>query len=274
MLTPAQLRGHAWTRIRHNIYVDSRVEPDHALRVRGATMALPSGLVVAGPSAAVLLGVESAARPADLIHVIAPNGPRVGHLDGVRVHSCDLAPNEIVVRADLPCTSGARTAWDLGRWLEPLVAIPIIDAFLGRVLVTVEILAETADLHAGARGGRRAANVFALADGGSQSPPESVLRVRFVLSGLPRPLLQFPIMLPNGVMVHPDIAWPYYRVACEYDGLWHGSNDQLHVDRKRLNGLVSADWIVLHVTSRRLYQDYDGVLSEVRAALMSRGWRP
>jgi hypothetical protein len=273
LLTSAQLRGRAWTRVRNNVYIDSRVEPDHALRIRGAIMALPSGLVVAGQSAAVLLGIDSAARASDRVHLIAPNGQRLGHRNGVRVHSCDLAPTEIVVRADLPCTSAARTAWDLGRWLDPLTSVPIIDAFLGRGLVTVEILAETADFYRGARGGRAAAQAFSLADGGSQSPPESLLRVRFVISGLPRPVSQFPIMLPNGILVHPDICWPKYQVACEYDGLWHGTDDQLHLDRMRLNGLVSADWIVLHVTSRRLYRDYDGVLAEVRAALMKRGWR-
>ena len=95
-----------------------------------------------------------------------------------------------------------------------------------------------------------------------------------MLSGLPRPVLQFPIVLPNGVAAHPDITWPAYRVACEYDGLWHGEPAHIHLDRQRMNGIISADWILLHVTSRRLKEDYNGILAEVRAALISRGWKP
>jgi very-short-patch-repair endonuclease len=75
-------------------------------------------------------------------------------------------------------------------------------------------------------------------------------------------------------VLHPDLAWPEFRVAVEYDGHWHGDPDQLHRDRRRLNQLVAAGWLVLHVTSRRLNLDFPSVLREVRTALVSRGWRP
>ena len=54
----------------------------------------------------------------------------------------------------------------------------------------------------------RAGLVFGLADGRAESPPESRLRVRLVLAGLPPPVSQHPVRLPNGAVAHPDLAWP------------------------------------------------------------------
>jgi very-short-patch-repair endonuclease len=68
-----------------------------------------------------------------------------------------------------------------------------------------------------------------------------------------------------------DLAWPECRVAAEYDGHWHtGSPDQIHADRRRLNALLGADWLILHVTSKRLREDFEGFATELRAALRSR----
>jgi hypothetical protein len=152
--------------------------------------------------------------------------------------------------------------------------VTIIDGLLGRGLVTPAALDAMVDAYAGQRGSRQAACAFDLADGRAQSPPESVLRVRLVLAGLPWPVPQRPVRLPSGVVVHPDLPWPEYKVAVEYDGHWHADTDQLHRDRRRLNQLTAAGWLVLHVTSRRLNRDFGGVLREVRSALVARGWRP
>jgi very-short-patch-repair endonuclease len=69
-----------------------------------------------------------------------------------------------------------------------------------------------------------------------------------------------------------DLGWPEYRLAVEYDGLWHvGSGEQMHRDRQRLNRLVGAGWLVLHVTARQLREGFPQVLTEVREALLARG---
>ncbi|WP_446213735.1 hypothetical protein [Micromonospora sp. IBSANI012] len=59
-------------------------------------------------------------------------------------------------------------------------------------------------------------------------------------------------------------------MANEYDGLWHHDPDQFHRDRQRLNRMLGDDWIVLHVTSKRMREDFDTFLTEVRTALTSR----
>ncbi|MFI7603693.1 hypothetical protein ACIBTV_01040 [Micromonospora sp. NPDC049366] len=173
----------------------------------------------------------------------------------------------------IPTSDPARAAWETAVWLEPVRAVGIVDTLLREGLTSRDALAVVADEHADRSGGRRARWVFDLADPGAQSPPESHLRVRLVLAGLPRPVAQHPVRLPGGLILHPDLAWPDYRVAVEYDGQWHADAEQLHRDRYRLNQLVAAGWLVLHVTSRRLHRDFLGVAREVRSALFARGWR-
>ncbi|MEU8156850.1 hypothetical protein AB0B94_24570 [Micromonospora sp. NPDC048986] len=173
----------------------------------------------------------------------------------------------------IPRSDPGRAAWETAVWLDPVRAVAIVDSLLGQGLTERDTLAAIAARNADRPGGRRARWVFDLADGRAESPPESHLRVRLVLGGLPRPAVQHPVRLPVGVVLHPDLAWPQYRVAVEYDGKWHADAEPLHRDRRRLNQLVGAGWLVLHVTSRRLHGEFPAVLREVRNALVSRGWR-
>ena len=273
-LSANQLRTSAWVHTRHDVYADARLDHDHLLACQSALIRLPPGTPLAGPSAAFVHGVAHAAKPDDEVHVYGPNGRRLGHRQGIRQHSGQLDGPDVVATGDMVSTSAIRTAWDVGRWLRPVQAVAIIDAMLSTDLVCVRDLADYAGARFGQRGSRRAATAFRLSDGRAQSPRESELRVRLVLSGLPRPTAQFDIVLPNGLILHPDLAWEEFRVAAEYDGHWHATSDQLHRDRRRLNLLVSAGWIVLHVTSQRMRYDFDGIVREIRAALVSRGWRP
>lgn len=107
-------------------------------------------------------------------------------------------------------------------------------------------------------------------DPGAESPQESRLRVRIVVAGLPPPVTQYVVERDGRFVARVDLAWPEYRVAVEYDGVWHAESDQIHRDRRRLNRLLGSDWIVLHVTARRLRDDLEGFLAELRAALRLR----
>lgn len=175
--------------------------------------------------------------------------------------------------AGIPRTDPAQCAWETAVWSEPVRAVGVVDTLLATGLTSDAALADVVARNAGRPGGRRACWIFGLADPGAQSPPESHLRVRLVLAGLPRPVTQHPVRLASGLVLHPDLAWPEFRVAVEYDGQWHADGDHFHRDRQRLNQLVAAGWLVLHVTGRRLYRDFTAVEREIRAALGARGWR-
>jgi hypothetical protein len=271
VLTPNQLRSGAWIRLGYDVYADSRLERDHELACRAVALRLPPEAAIAGRSAAYLLGVPHAADFTDPVDVVVPRDVRLPNRTGLHVHRVELCPGDVQTNADLPRTSPNRTVWDLATWLEPVRSVPVIDA-LGRsgVLDGAALDAYLA-AHRDRRGHRRAARAVALSDAGAQSPPESVLRVRLVLAGMPKPVVQYEVRLPT-LTLHPDLAWPEYQVAMEYDGQWHGDPGQLPLDRRRLNLLVSAGWIVLHATNDQLRRGFRDVLTELRAALRSRGW--
>jgi very-short-patch-repair endonuclease len=63
-----------------------------------------------------------------------------------------------------------------------------------------------------------------------------------------------------------DLAYPDLRVAVEYDGAWHAADRQFARDRRRLNRLTGAGWVVLHVTAADL-RDPAGVVAGVRGLL-------
>jgi hypothetical protein len=169
-------------------------------------------------------------------------------------------------------THPIRTAWDLAAWLDAPQAVAIIDAMVAsRLLDHHEAMAFAASRR-GRRWHRRVSRVFELVDGRAQSPPESHLRVQLMTAGLPRPTPQLAVPVP-GLVLHPDLAWPEWKVAVEYVGRWHHQEEQFHRDRRRLNLLVADGWLVLHVTHDRLRSDTAGMVREIRAALTARGWR-
>ncbi|MBO0869750.1 MAG: DUF559 domain-containing protein [Micromonosporaceae bacterium] len=272
ILTPNQLRSRAWVRLRHNVYADSRVNLDHEVACRAAALRLPSEAVFAGRSAAQILGVRHAARFEDDIDVVLPWKRRIPRLRGLRVHTIDLGPDDYTDWHGFRCTTPCRTAWDLACWLDVGYAVGMIDPLVGAGLITRDDLMDYLRTRSTMRGHLRAATAFAMVDGAAQSPPESHLRVRLVVAGLPKPVSQLPVRTVDGQLYHPDLAWPEYRVAVEYDGEWHANTEQFHRDRQRLNRLTATGWLVLHVTSVRLRSDFPGVLREVSTALKSRGW--
>jgi very-short-patch-repair endonuclease len=87
-------------------------------------------------------------------------------------------------------------------------------------------------------------------------------------------LSQYKVFGPYGLIARVDLAWPEYKIAVEYDGLWHvGSAQQMDRDRRRLNQLVAEGWIVLHVTAARMRDDFANVVAEIRTAIRGRSCR-
>jgi very-short-patch-repair endonuclease len=180
----------------------------------------------------------------------------------------------VVNRAGINVTSPVRTCWDLARWRDVVEAVVVIDALLASRLTDVPTLREYALSRAGRRGWRSLLRAVDLADAGAESPQESRTRVRLVLAGVPRPETQWVVADQGRFVARLDLAWPQFKVAVEYDGLWHDDLEQFHRDRRRLNRLLGGDWLVLHVTGKRLREDFDGFLAEVRAALRARSRSP
>ncbi|MDG4798678.1 hypothetical protein [Micromonospora sp. WMMD1082] len=232
-------------------------------------MLLPPGAAIAGRSAAALFnaGTVGADEPID---VLVPTGLRFGPVAGLVVHTAEVGEDEITRHADVPVTSPRRTCWDLAQWCPLEDAVATVDRLAAQGTVRLDDIGELARSRIGVRGWKRLTRVTELADAGAESMPESRLRVRIVLAGLPRPVTQFVVERQGRFIARVDLAWPELRVAVEYDGLWHDDPDQFHRDRRRLNRILGADWIVLHVTAKRFRHDFDSFLAELRQALTRR----
>jgi len=230
---------------------------------------LPSGGAVAGRSAAALYGAGTVTA-GDPVEVVIPRHVRFGRSVGLLAHSADLVDGDTRELDGMRLTTPARTCWDLAQWLDLVEAVVVIDLLVRRRLVTVADLEAYAARRRGVRGWRRLLRAATLADAGAESPQESRLRVRLVLAGLPAPVTQYVIECDGRFVARVDLAWPEHKVAVEYDGLWHAAEDQIHRDRQRLNHLVNAGWVVLHITSKRLREDFDTFASDLKTALRAR----
>ena len=268
-LTADQLRGSAWRRVLRGVYVDAAVPDTHAVRLAAARLVLPPTAVVAGRSAAVLLGVRDAAAAADPVEVLVPRTYRFGPVTGLRIRQGDVEAADVVTTRELRHTAALRTACDVARW-EPVVeGVVVLDMMLSHGLVTPADLRARVEALGVVPGCRRAATAVGLADGRAESPQESRTRVVLVSAGL-AVVPQFEVRDDDGRWVaRVDLALPELRIAVEYDGAWHGERGQLARDRRRLNRLTAAGWLVLHLTAADL-RDPEQLVARLQALIAER----
>ncbi|GAA1742372.1 endonuclease domain-containing protein [Luedemannella helvata] len=270
LITQAQLRSPAWRRLLRGVYADADLPVTHELRCRAvARYALATGGALAGRSAATILG-PGLSEPQDPVEVVVPAPDVRSRTSEVINHVADVPPADLCQVRGMPVTTPLRTCWDLGRWLPVTDAVVLVDRFLQSGLVTAPELAAYAARRKGLHGAARFASVSSLVDGRAESPQESRLRVALVLAGLPIPQVQWKIHDAAGFVARVDLAYPAWRIAIEYDGVWHANADQLSRDRRRLNRLQAAGWLVIHVTSDRLRNDLPSLLNELNGAIAVR----
>jgi very-short-patch-repair endonuclease len=112
----------------------------------------------------------------------------------------------------------------------------------------------------------------ALDRAGSVGRAESDLEVRVVQllrrAGVPAPLLQHSVRLPDGNTARLDMAYPEQRLCIEVDG-WaaHGGRAAFQRDRARQNMLVLLGWRPLRFTWSDITHRPAWVAAQVKAAL-------
>jgi len=166
------------------------------------------------------------------------------------MHRSALAQPDIGRRGPIPVTRPARTLLDLAG-VEPGLVEGALDDALVRGLTTLGSLARMLErsggpgragtvLLRGLIGERRA---------GLQST-ESALEDRLVRllrrHGLPEPVRQHRVVLPDGAVVRLDLAYPGVRLGIEADGrVWHSGRADFTRDRQRANRLAGVGWTLL-----------------------------
>jgi very-short-patch-repair endonuclease len=247
------------------VYADSRLADDHRLRIAGAALVIPEGVVVARQSAACLFDVPIA-RAGDPVDVIMPTPTRFWPYAGLRIRHTDLAATDVVKRGEYRVTTPERTAIDLARETDLAAAVAGLDA-LRRAKVADDVALAARITALSGRGCQQARRAWLLSDPRAESPLESRVRVLLTLAGLP-PQVQYEVRVGGTFIARVDLAYPERRLAIEVDGAWHADDAQLVRDRRRLNRLLAAGWTVLHFTAADYYRRPEQITAQVRAQVL------
>ena len=225
---------------------------------------LSTGATLGGLSAAAVLGTKwlDAAAPAEIVRADR-HGQR-----GMVVHSYQLTDDEVQACRGMRVTTAARTAFDIGRDLPVVRAVPILDALLNATGIKPADVVASTDRHPGARGVRRLRAALELADGGAESPQETRVRLLLVGAGLPKPETQIEF---RDLRIRVDMGWREWRVAVEYDGIQHWENRyQRSWDIERIALLEAAGWSVVRISAEMLSRP-DAIVERVKSKLRERG---
>lgn len=219
------------------------------MRVRAVVAAALAPPVVSHRSAAALLGLPVIGHLDDRVHVV--RGPAGGgRSEGDVVRHTVAGRLEDVDLDGVLVTSAARTVTDLARSEGLLAGVVAGDAALRAGLTTLDAL-RTEVLQAGSgRGVRAARRAVDLVDPRSESPGESLSRVRLAEAGLPAPDLQHELYDAAGLIGRVDFWWQDAGVVGEFDGrVKYGTGDpdvlwdeKLREDRLRAAGHRVVRW--------------------------------
>jgi very-short-patch-repair endonuclease len=137
-------------------------------------------------------------------------------------------------------------------------------------IATLEHLANATDHHAGGRGSRNRAAALARARWGSDSRPESLLRLLLEDLAVGEVLVNHPVRA-GGRLLHPDLAIASRRLIIEYEGDHHRTKrSQWTHDIGRHNAFAAAGWTVLRVTASDLFLTPQTLARQVRNVAHSR----
>lgn len=224
------------------------------------------------------------AREDPITHISRPDTLAIPRRSGVRGHRGQFFDDEITTLNGLFITSRIRTWLDCSRKMSIEELTVVADHLLryprpefeGRSEphATLEDLEEMLDRHRGTPGIRKARVALDRARVGSDSAPETRLRLALEDAGLPEPLLNVPRELQSGVVRQPDLSYPEQKVAVEYDGEGHSEAAQIVRDIAREEDFARAGWLLVRISKRHMENEARAAVAKVRSALLSRGWAP
>ena len=226
-------------RLVKGIYVAAGVPDSLELRCLALRLVVPPEAVVVDRTAGWLHGAPMILAPNDDLEVPAVSvfhrarGGRLRNplsLSGQRM----MPDSDVMDLHGIVVTTPVRTTLDLGRLQRRDGAFAGMDMMLRLGVPHGEVLRRVEEF-AGCRGVRQLRVLAPLADARSQSPGESVLRLRWIdCADLPRPELQLPVARAGLAPYFLDLALQELRFAAEYDGLaWHGPEREGHDDERR-----------------------------------------
>ncbi|WP_170163280.1 endonuclease domain-containing protein [Bogoriella caseilytica] len=178
-----------------------------------------------------------------------------------------ISPGEVTHRGPLAVTTRARTA------LDCLMDFPRSDAeslmiwVRTREVLTATDLEEAIAARQGHRGVSQLRSLTALTADGALSELEHRLHQLLREAGITGWIANAPVRVGGRIIARADVLFPAANVILEADGREY--HQDFEADRRRLNSLTLAGYVVLRLTWRQVTEDPQVVIQQVREALAS-----
>ncbi|MFP3713898.1 DUF559 domain-containing protein [Puerhibacterium sp. TATVAM-FAB25] len=224
-----------------------------------------------------LLGVDVPWQLAtdERLHVVTRVEGHRPRARGVVSHRSRQAELDVVDVGGLPVVAPAHTFAHVAPALRvPADVVALGDAFLRceRPLTTVDELRTVAERTRKVKGIATVRAAIEHLRAGTDSTMESRARMLLVDAGLPCPAVNQVVRDPGGAYVkRVDMLYPQWRVAIEYDGDQHRTDQaQWREDVRARRLLESLGWIVIVVVADDVPHDPRGLVRRVRTAVAAR----
>lgn len=273
-----------WRRLRHGIYVDASVwdvsagddQARHLIDAAAALHALPLPGYAFGLTAALAQGLPIPGPPGvigvirDLNKDTRGLGPRLkdsGGLPTVRIRCHRLDPALVTTASGIPCVVPSLAAMSAAAECTPEWAVAVMDSIGWQRPEARVDLGELVDQWGSLKGIGTVRRALPLVRIGSQTPLESISRIRLIGTGLPEPELQRAFHDRGGLIGYADMYWPEMRVIGEADGLAkYSTREDLIREKRREDRLRALGLSVVRWTWADIAGDPHEVADRVREA--------
>jgi hypothetical protein len=247
------------------VYVPKRATASLHDRAVGAWLTSNRTGIVAGVAASALHGAEWVDDD-ELIELLVEERRRQS---GLIIRMDRWAEDEVTSVAELPVTTTARTAFDLGRYQKRSAAIARLDALMRAAPFSVDEVSMLMRRYGPVRGVRQLRDLLPLVDAGSASPKESWLRLLLIDNGFPIPETQIPVFECGVAFAYLDMGWRHIQLAVEYDGDQHRTDRPQYVkDQRRHPRIAKCGWETIRVIAEDRESE---ILANVYEAWLRRG---
>lgn len=199
---------------------------------------------------------------------------RLQQRNGIVAHQrAALAPADVSTLGPIRITHPARTLLDLGAVADERSVEAALEHALRRGHVSIPWLRwqlETAG-GMGVRGARTLKRLLEARPLGYRPVRSHLeLKVRRCIAeaGLPPPVFEYPVHLPNGRVVHSDFAYPDLLLAIECESYeYHSGRTAWRKDIERYGLLRQLGWTVIQVTHDMIEPDPSAFLADLGSYL-------
>jgi hypothetical protein len=201
----------------------------------------------------------------------------------VVVHRCRrIDPVDLALRRrdGIRLTSPPRTLFDSAALLDMDASASSVEQAIAERRCTMETLMSTLTrLHHPSRPGSRSFEAVLMSRpvlrGAARSELERSVRAAVERAGLPAPIINMRLQLPDRTWIEIDLAWPDFTLAVEVDHpFWHDREAEAAGDKRRDRKLATMGWLPQRISKIDVERRLGEAVVDLGEILVLRGWAP